>query len=111
MTQIKFSHEYPKLWKQNTAELLLVRLLNAASVHTDLKEYDTKYVTNVRTDHHGNVQDVDEDYYLLPTTGKLIQLVFIGDKHIPFCTLRRYTPDKFTYYNGMIGRQFSIARV
>jgi hypothetical protein len=110
MKQIRFSHNYPKLWGQTKAELLAVRMIDAQAVaiNKDLIEYDTKYIFNERYDHHGEVQDYDEAYYELPKEGKLIQLIFIGNKQIPFCTLRRYTKEKYEYYQHNIGEIFDV---
>jgi hypothetical protein len=88
---VKFSHVYPKLWGQKTAELLRVCLL--ASVNPTLREYDTKFL--------------EGQYYELPK-GKVIQLIFVGDKGIPFCTIRRFTDDKWEYYTHQIGECFTI---
>lgn len=89
--RIKFSSDYPKLWGQKTAELLQVRLL--ADINPDLIEYDTK-----------NSQG---EYYQLPDT-PIIQLIFVGDKNIPFCTLRRYYEAKWEYYTDAVGERFKI---
>lgn len=94
MLKIKFSHDYPKLWGQKWAQLLAVRIIDAASVGPDLVDYDT--ITS------------NGEYYELPKTGKLIQLVFLGDKGIPFCTLRRYTPEKLHYYVNAVSKGFNI---
>ena len=40
--------------------------------------------------------------------GKLIQLFFIGNECIPFCTIRSYTPEKFLYYHGWLHTTFKI---
>ena len=97
MKKIKFSHEYPKLWKQTQAELIAVRLLDVDDIHDDLKEYDTLFDDNGYIDH-----------YQIPKKGQLIQLIFYGNKQIPFCTLRRYTKEKLDYYKSLIGKQFEI---
>jgi hypothetical protein len=91
---IKFSHNYPKLWGQKKAELIGVRILNAQAINKDLIEYDTK--------------TSEGEYYELPKKGELIQLVFVGDKDIPFCTLRRYTEVKYLYYSENVGNTFDI---
>jgi len=54
------------------------------------------------------VTDLDVGYYHLPNKGQLIQLTFIGNKNIPFCTLRRFTPAKLRYYTDMLYRIFTI---
>ncbi len=104
MNQIPFSHNYPKLWGQKTGKLVYVQLLDAKDVqkNKDLLEYDTKYDSNLRGLY---------EYYPLPKSGNLIQLVFIGDKGIPFCTLRpEYSKigNKLEYYQSRIGQDFEI---
>ncbi len=47
-------------------------------------------------------------YYELPKYGKVLQLIFIGNYDIPFCTLRSDKPGKLNYYNKQIGREFEI---
>jgi hypothetical protein len=106
MNEIKFSHNYPKIWGQKEATLILIRVLDAKAVQNnkDLLEYDTRY----------DLPDYSPDffdelvYYPLPKTGKLIQLIFIGDKDIPFCTIRRHTPEKEKYYDSKLGYKFAI---
>lgn len=91
---IKFSHNYPKLHNQKLAELLAVReLLINDKITQDFLEYDTK--------------TVDGSYYPLKK-GRHLQLVFIGDKHIPFCTVRSYSTDKERFYKSNIGEWFKI---
>ena len=99
MNQIKFSHKYPKLWNQKQAELISVRLLDAERINDDLRAYDTFYDGN-SVDDWGN--------YEIPNKGLLLQLLFYGDKQIPFCTIRRYTTEKEKYYQSKIGQIFEI---
>lgn len=107
MNQIKFSHKYPKLWNQKSAHLIQIRIIEKGCVNDELKEYDTKFYHDQFYDHHGNLRDWKESYYELPNT-KLLQLIFIGDKDIPFCTLRRWTPNKEKYYQSKVGEEFKI---
>ncbi len=94
MATIKFSHDYPKLWGQNKAELIEVVIISQNEIlDKDLIEYDTK--------------NSKGDYYQLPNDD-LIQLVFVGNKRIPFCTLRRFTREKYNYYKNLIGELFEI---
>lgn len=97
---IKFSKKYPKLWEQTTAELLTVKDITIdENTNKDLLEYDTKAL--------------DGSYYELKK-GKYIQLIFLGNKNIPFCTIRnaygRYG-DKKEYYQSKIGEVFNIVIV
>lgn len=96
MNQIKFSHKYPKLHKQNKATLLDVRIVSYFSLSEDLIDYDTHWIENR-----------DEGWYPLPHTN-LIHLTFLGESLIPFCTIRRHTVQKFAYYKSKIGDEFEV---
>ena len=94
MNTIKFSHDYPKLHGQTSAELLAVRPLKI-DAHTprELLEYDTTY--NGRR-------------YPLKS-GDYIQLIFLGNLRIPFCTIRSaYPASKVRYYYNSVGHTFKI---
>lgn len=91
---IKFSHPYPKLWGQKQATLLDVRIIHSQKLSNDLVEYDTKISLG--------------KYYKLPKDGFLIQLIFLGDKQIPFCTLRKYDQAKLAFYKGLRGQSFEV---
>jgi hypothetical protein len=93
---IKFSNDHPKLWGQKKGELLAVRRCFAGVVHKnkDLLEYDTK--------------NCKGEYYQLPKHNYLIQLIFLGDKQIPFCTLRRFDRQKYDFYQNNVGEIFDI---
>ena len=94
MNTIRFSHEYTKLHGQTSAELLAVRPLKI-DAHTppELLEYDTSY---------------EGGRYPL-RSGDYLQLVFIGNLHIPFCTLRSaYPASKVAYYLRSVGKVFQI---
>jgi len=93
MEEIKFSHNYPKLWDQETAYLILIRETDFRDISEKLLDYDTK--------------NSKGGYYPLPK-GKLLQLFFIGNEGIPFCTIRRYTPEKLLYYLSLIHTSFKI---
>ena len=94
MNSIRFSHEYPKLHGQTSAELLAVRPLKI-DAHTpkELLEYDTTY--------RGGRYPL--------RSGAYIQLIFLGNLRIPFCTIRSaYPPSKVAYYYNSVGRTFAI---
>lgn len=94
MNAIKFSHEYPKLHGQTSAELLAVRPLKV-DAHTPKKllDYDTTY---------------EGGRYPL-RSGEYIQLIFLGNLRIPFCTIRSaYPPSKVAYYKQSVGKVFII---
>ena len=93
MPAIKFSHNYGKLWKQKTARLILVELIDASQFNEDLLEYDTRY---------------GDGRFYLPKVGQFLQLFFVGDKHIPFCTIRSFNPEKEKYYRSLIGQMYDV---
>jgi hypothetical protein len=91
MSVIKFSHPYPKLWGQTTAKLLSVSVM--PGIGADLREYDTR------------IQE--GEYYKLPE-GLLLHLVFVGNKGIPFTTLRSFNPEKFDFYVERVHQWFDV---
>jgi len=122
MPHIKFSHNYCKTWEQTRGRLLDVVLLDAKTLNDDLVEYDTKYFPATLADscgcelHTNFPGDEEHCHYPLPK-GELIQLIFVGDKGIPFCTIRtryRYDRgknqkvDKCDYYSPLIGEWFDV---
>ena len=107
MNRICFSHDYPKLHGQTTAELLAVRPIRInQNTPDELLEYDTTYYK------YGfcTYGDPPKEKLRFPLpTGDYIQLVFIGNLHIPFCTIRKaYPPQKTEYYLGKIGETFEV---
>ena len=101
MPKIKFSHNYPKLYGQTSAVLLAVRELSFPKDRNyELLEYDTSYPSP-----HGI------DFYPLPD-GLFLQLIFVGNKHIPFCTIRSkyggFRKNKKEYYESLVGQNFQI---
>lgn len=103
MNEIKFSKEYCKLHHQTSAELLAVKKLdiNAENPCEELLDYDTLAEDGTR-------------YEI--KNGHWIQLVFLGDKGIPFCTIRSDRPalngmkSKYDYYNKKVGQKFVVTR-
>ncbi len=99
---IKFSHAYPKLHGQTSAALLAVIPIRIdKDTPRELLEYDTKYIW-----YDGPVPKYG--FFPLPT-GDYIQLIFLGNLHIPFCTIRRaWPPQKVEYYKSAIGYDFEV---
>lgn len=94
MKVIRFSHLYPKLHGQTSAELLAVRPIRIDRFTAkELIDYDTSY---------------EGGQYRL-ATGDYLQLIFLGNLRIPFCTIRKaYPPQKVDYYTQNIGEIFEI---
>lgn len=104
---IKFSHAYPKLHGQTSAELLAVRPIRIdRNTPDELLEYDTTYYDKPFKD-ATSLYAEKQRFPLL--TGDYIQLVFLGNLGIPFCTIRKnYPPQKGDYYRGKVGDTFTI---
>ena len=77
------------------AKLIFVQEVRIKHLSKDFLKYDTKI-------------NKKEEYYKLPKEGKMIQLIFLGNKEIPFCTLRRHTSERFTFYLKNINKIFNI---
>jgi hypothetical protein len=97
MLCIHFSSNYPKLCGQTSGTLIKVRTLTREYVfeNKELLEYDTKKMNG--------------RYYKLPydvKKGRFIQLIFIGNHAIPFCTLRSFSDSKLRFYLDCIDREF-----
>ncbi|MDR3162556.1 MAG: hypothetical protein LBT81_01685, partial [Helicobacteraceae bacterium] len=93
MNAIKFSSPYVKLWDQTSAELLSVRQLAIPQdLSPSLRRYDTLYPA---TASGFNLHEIKNGDYL--------QLIFVGDLHVPFCAIRRRTPGRERYYKSRIG--------
>lgn len=109
MSVIKFSHDYPKLHGQTSAELLAVRQIRIdRNSPKELIEYDTTYYVTRELSEVGLGVGTMKEHFPLPT-GDYIQLIFLGNLGIPFCTIRKaYPPQKVDYYRGKVGDVFAI---
>lgn len=93
---IKFNDNYPKLHNQTTAQLILVKTALEKDLSSEFLEYDCKKSTGKYFKSYGQ---------------KVIILYFIGNHNIPFCTQRRYTPEKYNTYCMNIGLHFPLVVV
>lgn len=107
MSVIKFSHNYPKLHGQTSAELIAVRPIHIdKDTPEELLEYDTTYYEMCQV--YLGLRVNEKKRFPLPE-GDYVQLIFLGNLHIPFCTIRKnYPPQKADYYTGKIGDIFEI---
>ncbi|MDR1196548.1 MAG: hypothetical protein LBL00_08770 [Endomicrobium sp.] len=97
MKVIRFSHCYPKLQGQSKAKLIWIELIKLPDdMNIALLQYDTVYFS-----------DGVKGYYTL-APGNYIQLVFLGNLGIPFCTIRPYSKHKYMYYAKSIDDDFEI---
>lgn len=96
MMYIAFSHSYTKLRCQTKAHLLGVTKREFKNLCAEFVEYDTAYLTQEGIGHY----DLG--------TGKFIVLVFVGNKLIPFTTVRSWSEEKEKWYKNNIGREFDL---
>lgn len=87
--RIGFSHNYSKLHNQTSAKLLNVEEVKKSDLDPDFIKYDTD-----------GVFDLKYDTYL--------KLLLIGNKGIPFTTLRRNVENLQNKYCKHIGEIFEI---
>lgn len=102
MPTIFFSHMYPKLLDSHndvveSAKLLGLFRVKLEDLHSSFLSYDT-----------------DNGKCHLPKTGEYLMLLFlkphesyVTDQNL-FTTLRRYTPQKYEYYQKKVGLDFDI---
>lgn len=94
MKSIKFSHVYTKLpANPDPSTLLEVFIVQRDGLCDGFVEYDTRIL--------------DGGNYPLPN-GKLLVLLLKTQKDVLWTTIRRYTPDKESYYRGLRGQKMSI---
>lgn len=105
MNSIKFSHDsYNKLRSQEAipqeAKLLQVFVVDRKELSVPFVEYDTLFWN----------EKEQKEYYDLPR-GKLLVLLLESVHASGSCcwtTIRRWTPEKETYYKSMQGQKFKI---
>lgn len=100
LEQLKFKYYYPKLHHQKMAMLIYVSTVyeRVSISDPDFIEYDNKYVYNTYGDY---------SYWDLADPPVLF-LVFLGDKNIPFTTIRKCNEENMDKYYDNIGDWFEI---
>jgi len=99
---VGFSHRYVKLCGQTSAELLAIRPIRIdAKTDHDLIDYDTTYVE--WTGGYLWNPKLERKHFKLEH-GDYLQLIFLGNKGIPFCTIRR----QGDHWQGVVGNIFEI---
>ena len=100
--KINFSHNYPKLHNQKTARLLAVEFRDRKELDEKMVIEDTLYIVEE------GARKGCRAFYPLKTS-KYMVLVFLGDKLIPFTTIRScWPPDKVEHYQSAIGQVFDL---
>ena len=101
MNKIKFSHRYAKIPEDVTnTRLLEVLKTTYIELSPQFRVYDTEY---------------EYGYYELPKTDLLVLILISYEPNISggsnehlWTTIRRWTPEKETYYRSMRGKQVEI---
>ncbi len=89
MNKIEFNKNYTKLHNQTRGYLIWVGLTDAFLLEKEFIEYDTD-----------SKESIPDGRYLL--------LVFIGNKDIPFTTLRKANPENIEKYDKGIRKVWEI---
>ena len=95
---IEFNNNYPKLHNQTAAELLLVINDVSGAMLNTICEHLTKYDT-LRG---------DGKYYHIENDQVFMILVFLGDKGIPFTSIRKMSQENIDKYCDSVGEVFLI---
>lgn len=103
MQSIKFSHEYFKMpsgIKSRKTYLLGVTVIHYSQLPSGFIFYDTLFSKDNKTMEH----------YPLPKTQLIILTLFTDSELSPkvWTTLRRFTQQKYDYYNNLIGKEIKI---
>lgn len=98
---IGFSHEYLKMHGQRSGTLIDVEQVDRENLTGEFLEYDTSYLGN-----DGKVHKYGVDFGDKAADARLAVLVFIGDKLIPFTTIRNLTDFDEVFYS--IGRKYDF---
>ncbi len=97
MNKIKFSHKYEKM-PSDVSETILLDVFVVDRISERFKVYDTLI--------KGKNPFYSESYFKLPS-GKLLILLLKSNVFI-WTTIRRWTPEKETYYRSIIGNDVII---
>lgn len=90
MQEIRFNNNYKKLHNQKTAVLAQTGAIKGNTIPEDFVEYDT------------------DRKYKINRKGNYLYLLFIGEKMIPFTTLRKLNIENVKKYVGREGDSFNI---
>ncbi len=91
MKEIKFSRNYKKLYNQKKAVLIERFIVYPEELSKEFLDFDT-----------------DGGKYKLNTKQCYLVLYFVGDKKIPFTTLRKYNEENISKYFNSVGEIFKI---
>lgn len=90
MNEIRFNRNYKKLHNQKKGYLVYVDIVHYQDLSPEFIKYDT------------------DGRYKLQNNHEYMILYFLGDKHIPFTTLRKYNQDNLNRYSRHRDEFFKI---
>lgn len=94
--RLSLQKNFIKLHGQKTASLLEARIVDLKDMSDDDFQHLTEY----------DCKAIDGSYYPLKKNNQYCLLVFLGDKNIPFSTLRNI--QKYEYYKNKIKTIFEV---
>lgn len=98
MATIKFSHHYPKMpIDTSKTRLLQIFICDRKELGELFTSYDTAY--------RGGFYELPKGKIIVILLQSLGNSMFFGDL---WTTIRRWTPQKETYYRGLIGKDIKI---
>jgi len=107
--KLKFDHPFFKLYGQKTAKLIHIDRVSYSDLDPLMIEMDTQYSAIVpdKDKEHEEVTRREIRTCKLKKGG-LVLLVFLGNKNIPFTTLRNGRDSTFRRYRDQVGDTFDI---
>lgn len=105
--QIKFDHNFIKLYDQKSAELLKVKIVSGVELDEEAIKIDTQYyvshpIPNQPGDHLSGIE-----FCKLPK-GSLLLLCFLGNKNMPFITYRKFNDASWRRFRRLLNQEFEI---
>lgn len=97
---LRLDHAYLKLHGQSQGRLVALQRIRLTREDEELKIYDGEHFTGV---HLEDEIAVDKE-----KNGDFIQMVFIGEKGIPFSVFREYRKWKWDSFRDRIGMEFEF---
>lgn len=108
--KIEFNYNYTKLRDQKTAELVRVKIVSRTELDEEMVKIDTEHVVShpVPAGQKLAGSTISEfKHYHLPN-GSLLLLAFLGDRNIPFVSLRRFKDATWRMYKSQLNHVFEI---
>lgn len=96
---VKFTAPFVKIRRQTKAKLVCVSVVDSDALHPDFIEYDSLFYNDRLQPRHMSMDFL---------SGKLLHLIFLGNKLIPFATVRPHTPSREKFYRSLLGKNVDV---